>query len=421
MPSGFGSCRNPDCHRSRCNGECSGSSYDDDRWLQPPPGFFEARTQAALRADPFRSLAVLEKHHGGDLDALLDADEFGDRFDYARDQETGQMAERGGRFMTVKPAVQNQAPPRESRMKLGAVTKGRVERPMRLLVYGTEGVGKTLFAANAPSPIFIPTEDGTDSFDVPRFPRPQSWAELLDAVDELLNSPHEYKTVVIDTLDAAEPMCWQHIVDNARSPKIKSVEDFGFGKGYVAALDAWRVLLSRLELLRARREMHVLLIAHSWIKPFKNPEDEDYDRYELKLHTKAGGLIKEWADAVLFARFETFTNTDEKSKRSRGVSTGARVIHTQRTAAFDAKNRFDLPPTLPLDWTAFLSAVKAQTPADPAKLKERIATLLINASDDVTERVSIAVDKAGNNAAQLARIADHLAATVSIANQENAQ
>lgn len=374
--------------------------------------------------DPFGFLRVLEKHHGGDMDAELYGNDCGfAESDFARYQSSGQ-AERGGRTMTVKPAVQNSSPvQRESRMKLGAVTKGRLERPMRVLLFGVEGVGKSTFAANAPSPIFLAAEDGTAQLDVARFPEPKAWRDVFDAIDELMTAEHEYKTVVVDTLDWLEPLCWDHVVARARAAnqKIKSIEDFGFGKGYVAALDEWRLLLSKFEQLRLKRAMHVIFLAHSWIKTFKNPEDEDYDRYELKLHLKAGGLLKEWSDAVLFTRYETFANTDEKTKRTRGVSTGARVIHTQRTAAWDAKNRYDLPETLPLDWQAFADAVKRQAPADPEKLKARIAELLANTADqELVQKVSAAVEAAGSNASLLAKYADTLAARIAIQTQENA-
>lgn len=324
--------------------------------------------------------------------------------------------------MTIKSAAQVQSPPaRESRMKLTGVVTGRIERPMRVLLFGVEGVGKSTFAANAPAPIFLAAEDGTAQLDVARFPEPKTWADVFDALDELIVGEHQFRTVVIDTLDWLEPLCWAHVVERG-GPKIKSIEDFGYGKGYAAALDEWRRFLARLEQLRVKRGMHVIFLAHSWIKPFKNPEDEDYDRFELKIHTKASGLLKEWADAVLFARYETFVNTDEKKGRTRGVSTGARVMHTQRTAAWDAKNRYDLPAVLPLDWAAFADAVKAQAPADPQKLRDRINQLLSGTADvELTDKVIAAVQAAGNNAAQLARIADRLAARVSIQNQENGQ
>lgn len=323
--------------------------------------------------------------------------------------------------MVVKSAVpQTSSAPIQSRMQLGAVTRGRLERPMRVLLYGVEGVGKSTFAGNAPSPIFLAAEDGTAQLDVARFPEPQSWREVFEALDELIARDHPYQTVVVDTLDWLEPLCWKHVVQKANSPKITSVEDFGYGKGYVAALDEWRLLLAKFEQVRLKRGMHVVFLAHSWIKPFKNPEDEDYDRYELKLHAKASGLLKEWSDAVLFARYETFVNTDEKAKRSRGVSTGARIIHTKRTAAWDAKNRYDLPETLPLDWSAFVEAVKRQAPADPAKLRARIDALLAQTTDaELAQKVTAAVEAAGINAALLAKYADTLAARISIQNEEN--
>ena len=71
---------------------------------------------------------------------------------------------------------------------------------------------------------------------------------------------------------------------------------------------------------------NVVLLAHSWIKPFKNPSGEDFDRYELKINNKAAGLVKEWSEAVLFANWETFVKEDKRTKRNKGVSTGARIL-----------------------------------------------------------------------------------------------
>ena len=48
-------------------------------------------------------------------------------------------------------------------------------KPPRVLAYGPPGVGKTTFAASAPSPIFIQTEDGADVVGAARFPQPESY------------------------------------------------------------------------------------------------------------------------------------------------------------------------------------------------------------------------------------------------------
>lgn len=310
----------------------------------------------------------------------------------------------------------------EKRMRLDAVKRGRIDAPMRVLLFGVEGIGKSTFAASAPDPIFLAAEDGTSQLDVARFPEPQSWSDVLDAIAALTAEQHEYRTLVIDTLDWLEPLCWEHVCarPDERGKRRASIEDFGYGKGYTAALDEWRVLLAAIERLRRAKGMHVVMVAHSWAKTFKNPEDEDFDRYELKLHAKAGGLLKEWSDAVLFAKYETFANVDSKTKRVRGVSTGARIIHTQRTAAFDAKNRYNLPERLPLDWQAFVDAVESQRPADPAIIKARIETMLAQA-EDLRAAADEAVTKAGDDPSKLAKIADRLAARVQIRAQENAQ
>lgn len=301
--------------------------------------------------------------------------------------------------MAVAAAVQKQSAP--SRMSLAALVKGRQVKPVRVLLYGVEGVGKSTFASEAPRPIFLGAEDGTAHLDVERFPMPQTWTEVLDAVRVLTAEAHEFRSLAIDTLDWAEPLLWAHIC--ARDGE-KNIESYGYGKGYQAALDEWRVFLAALERMREAKSMHVILLAHSWIKPFKNPQGPDFDRYEMKLNAKAGGLLKEWADVVLFANHEIAAAMDEKTKRFKGVSTDARLIYTTRTHAYDAKNRYDLPQRMPLDWETFFAAVQAHKPADPSQLIEAIKARLPGLEKADQEKVIAALDRAGSDAAKLAQL-----------------
>lgn len=297
--------------------------------------------------------------------------------------------------------------PKPSRMVIGSVVKGRLQKPPRVLLYGVEKIGKSTFAAASESPIFLCAEDGTSELDVERFPEPRTWAEVLEALDALAADPHGYKTLVIDTLDWLEPLCWAFVC--AKGHK-SSIEDFGYGKGYNAAVDEWRVLLARLDRLRSARGMGIVLLAHSWIKQFKNPTGDDYDRHELKVHAKSGGLIKEWCDAVLFATYETYTHS--KDGRTKGVSTGARIVHSQRMAAWDAGNRYDLPESIPLDWATFAEHVKSHRPADPAVFRARIEALLASVDEKMADKVRASVTAAGDDSAELARITDKLSAKV---------
>lgn len=264
------------------------------------------------------------------------------------------------------------------RMPLSSIQRGRVERPVRTLVYGLEGVGKTTFAASSPAPIFIGAEDGTGQLDVARFPSPSAWSDVLDAIDSLTVEKHDFKTLAVDSLDWAEPLLWDHVCQAGGK---KDIEAFGYGKGYVAALDEWRVFLSRLDGLRSRG-MAIVLLAHSSVKKFANPSGEDFDRYQLKLNEKAANLCKEWADTVLFASWEVLTRETDNG-RTKGVQ-GSRVLYTTRTAAFDAKNRHGLPPTLPLDWAAYEASLKAG--GNVAGLREEVDALLLQVPEDIAAK-----------------------------------
>lgn len=255
-----------------------------------------------------------------------------------------------------------QKPAPTGRMTLGAISRSSSARGLRVLLYGTEGIGKTTFAAGAPSPVFLGPEDGFGTLDeedgprrIPRFPTPETWSEVLEAVATLAAGRHEYKTLVLDTLDWIEPLVWKHVCKRSNKPDI---EAFGYGKGYVAAAAEWAQLLASLERMqRDHSQMHVVMLAHAHVGRFKNPEAEDYGRHTLKVHERSAGLLKEWNDCVLFATYAT--RLIEVDGRTKAFGGEARVVHTERRAGFDAKNRHGLPPTIALDWSEFFGLVQS--------------------------------------------------------------
>lgn len=269
------------------------------------------------------------------------------------------------------------------RMSISAITTGTIERPRSVLIYGPEGVGKSSFGAATPRPIFLGAEDGTGALDVARFPVPHTWQDMLDALDELATAEHDYQTLVIDSIDWAEPLAWDAVC--AKGGKAQ-IEDFGFGKGYVAAVELWRGLIVKLEALRGRKKMNIVLIAHSQIKKLQNPEGDDFDRYSIKLHEKSAAPIKEWVDAMLFASFETLTReTDDK--KTKGVETGRRVLRSVRHAAYDAKSRHGIPAELPLEWEAFDCAVR-----ESMRVNDDVKLLLGMVSGDVKAKAQAWLD-----------------------------
>ena len=251
------------------------------------------------------------------------------------------------------------------------------ESPIRAIIFGKDGVGKSTFCASAPRAVFIAVETGLDNIDAQAVPMPEEWIDLLEYV-QALSDDERCGTIVIDSLDWAEQLCWRHVCaqGDEKGRKQKNIESFGYGKGYVAALAEWRVLLNELSRARANGK-NVLLIAHAERKAVKNPTGEDYDAWAIKLNAKAAGLIREWVDVVGFAELDVAViEGKDKGDRAKGISTGKRVLRTQPAAGYDAKTRFTLPERVPLDWASFARLVKAGRPPTIDELELRITSKL---------------------------------------------
>jgi len=255
------------------------------------------------------------------------------------------------------------------------IESGASQRPRRTLIYGQHGVGKSTFGAMAESPVFIQTEDGLSNLDAPRFPLAESYRDVLGALGELYTEEHDYKTVVIDSLDWLERLIWSEV---CAKRGVESIEDIGYGKGYVFALTQWREVLAGLDALRnasGGRGMSVILIAHAAIEKFANPETETYDRYAPRLQKLASALVQEWCDEVLFAGYRVHTkSTDEgfNRKRAVGVGAGERILRTTERPAHVAKNRLSLPDEMPLDHRVYAAFVRGENPlAEPETPTEK--------------------------------------------------
>lgn len=287
-------------------------------------------------------------------------------------------------------------------MTLQAVTSGRRERPFRICVYGPGGIGKSTFAAQAPNPIFIPIEEGTDEIETNRFPQPDNWEEVKDALRILLKDKHEYQTLVIDTLDALEQLIW---VEVCRKYNKSTIEEFDYFKGHAHATKWWRELLKILDVLRDKRGMNTILLAHSQVKKLKNPGGADYDKYQLPLYKEAAAEVRHWCDALLFANFETFVT--KLNGKLQGVGGETRLLHAENRPAFDAKNRYGLPAVFALDYNEFELGRK-MGPGAPGKYKAEIRALAEGADEELKKQALDFMEKAGDDSLKLSKTADWL-------------
>lgn len=275
--------------------------------------------------------------------------------------------------------------------------KPRDQDARRILIYGPPGVGKTTLAADAPSPIVLPVEDGLGDLDVASLERPATWSEVIEAIASVATEEHEYRTLVIDSLTALEGLAHAHMMSrDRRRPESIDQWEGGYNKWRQSALDfAWRPLQRACDRV-IDRGISVVMIAHSVVRAHKDPESEGWDEHSPQLEPLAAGAMIQWSDDVLFARFEEARVTDT-SGHTKGQSTGRRVLHTEHSATAVAKSRRALPRTIVMDrdrpWAALGAALAAPTPTGDvrAEIEGLLATRPI-----LRTRVEQAIAKGGD-------------------------
>lgn len=244
------------------------------------------------------------------------------------------------------------------------------------MLYAVEGWGKTSLAAHSPKPIFIQSrgETGLESLiqagqvgEIPHFPECQTWNEILDAVDLLLNEDHGYRTLVIDTINGAERLCFEHVCNRDYGSDWGEKGFTSYGKGPKVAVADWLMLLQKLDKLRNQKSMSIFLLAHSKAATYKNPEGADFDQYMPDMDKETYAVTAKWVDALYFGNFVTVlggANAQKIDKKAKAVDT-YRAMYTQKRPAFFAKNRLGLPEEIDMGnnaaeaWANLTAALKA--------------------------------------------------------------
>lgn len=238
---------------------------------------------------------------------------------------------------------------------------GKEFTPLKVIIYGPNGVGKSTFASHFKSPLWIDLEQKSQHLDVPKL-RLETFEEFKECVKWLTEKEHSFSTVVIDSLDQLEAIVQNYI------EKLYPPNQLGFGGLHKYVVEQFdNDILKTLQFLFEKKKMNIVLIGHEAIVHSNDARHPMFDRYELKINQKLSYSLKNWVLCIFFAtyeiNFEKKENIGFTQTRLHALSNDRRVLHTTGTPTYLASNIYNLPHSLkltktPETYNALVEAIK---------------------------------------------------------------
>jgi len=213
--------------------------------------------------------------------------------------------------------------------------------PPKVIVVAVEGWGKTSMGAyvqdhkefNNVAFLMPQTETGYKTlYGMGRVPKVKNlvthtWKETLEALDSL----GDFDALILDELSGFEAQLFESVCKSEYSGNWNKFNSYG--RGVKIAIPEWRKFLAQLEAL----EIFILAFSHCAITTFKDPMNDDHDRYVAALNSNIWGAARRWGDACLFGTFDSIVDDEGK-----GIGGTERMLYTEHRDTHDAKNRFGM-------------------------------------------------------------------------------
>jgi hypothetical protein len=320
------------------------------------------------------------------------------------------------------------------------IVTGRKIKPVNLMIYGEHGLGKTSLPSEANNPIYVGSEEN-DEFDIARMPKVEVWKDLTDQLAWLLKEKHDYKTLVIDTVDALEQVAQKEILKQ-QSGKTMATAFGGYGKAYERMADMFLDIRDEyLVKLRDTKGMNIVILAHAEKSKHEDPmTNTSYDHYSTAIHKKIKPIFEDWVSAILFITWQVY-KTQSNDGREHAVGDGSRMIYTEQRPSHVAKNRFELPYEIEFEksgtWKTIMSHIKTHygnaqkfvkesepepeakddgvksppeseietnSNAEYIEICKAIDEIFPKVSDDARDKIAISIKRAGADVKELTRI-----------------
>ena len=130
-----------------------------------------------------------------------------------------------------------------------------------ILLYGQSKIGKSTLASQFPGAIFASTEPGLKYLEAYQV-EVNNWDTFIKMCSELEKEEHDFKTVVIDTIDLLYSFLTKKI---SRSAGVDDISDMkSFSKGYRMANEGLHNTLAKLTNMTTKRghKMGLIMISH---------------------------------------------------------------------------------------------------------------------------------------------------------------
>ena len=226
------------------------------------------------------------------------------------------------------------------------MTTSSKKRPMRIMVYGDPGIGKSTLGASMPGALMVDMNGRTDHLFVDRHEQDTwSWADF----EKLLKSGPKCGSLVFDDVVGMAELAEDEVAKDYQKPFAK----IGWRDGHKAAATLWLTLLARIERWQRASGAHVCMICHARVAKQKNPAGEDYGQIVPDLEPEVRAPIVRWCDAVFYAHREILVGSDGKA-----VETGRHVLDTCGSAGWLAKNQWSLPARIDMSWPDLIIGIE---------------------------------------------------------------